>query len=406
MSQQPESLGRHTSRPLAGIRVVDFTQMLAGPYCSMMLADLGADVVKVEPPTGDIIRTAGPFHPGHEDAELGGYFMSVNRNKRGVVVDLKTEAGIEAILRLLDTADIVLENFRSGVMDRFGLSYERLRERNPRLVYGAVRGFGDPRFGRTTYDNWPAFDIVAQAMGGLQGITGEPDGPPQKAGVGVGDILPGAHLAIGVLAAVIRARVSGEGEFVEVSMVDSVLSLTERIVHQYSYDGEVPVRQGNTHPYFEPFGAYRTSDGWIALAATTDRFWAELTSAMGRPDLTAAYPSNSLRSQHAEVVRGEIAAWTTTVSTDEALELLGGRVPVGRVNTAADIFADPYFSARGMLVDLIDPGSGMPAVVAGCPIKFLESPDATYVAAPLLGTADQLACDWSGPVCRTSDPGD
>lgn len=385
MLEQSRKAGRHETRPLSGIRIVDFTQMLAGPYCSMVLADLGADVVKVEPPTGDIIRTAGPFHSGYEGAELGGYFMSVNRNKRGFVVDLKTPEGVAAVMQMVETADIVLENFRSGVMERFGLSYEAMRERNPKLVYGAVRGFGDPRFGETPYDDWPAFDIVAQAMGGVQWMTGEVDGPPQKVGVGIGDILPGAHLAIGVLAAVVRARETGVGEFVEVSMLDSVLSMTERIVHQYSYDGEVPVRQGNTHPYFEPFGAYETADGWIALAATTDRFWSELTSVMGRPDLGAAYPSNVARSQNAAVVRAAIADWVYTVTTEEALKLLGGRVPIGRVNTAADIFEDPYFKTRGMLVELIDPGSGLPATVAGCPIKFLESPEATYTAAPLLG---------------------
>ncbi|GAB3774047.1 crotonobetainyl-CoA:carnitine CoA-transferase CaiB-like acyl-CoA transferase [Nocardioides ginsengisegetis] len=388
MKSLREREGRHTSRPLEGLRVIDFTQMLAGPYCSMLFADLGADVVKVEPPTGDIIRTAGPFHAGHEDTELGGYFMSVNRNKRGFVVDLKTPDGIAAVMDLVGTADIVLENFRSGVMDRFGLSYERMRGRNPQLVYGAVRGFGDPRFGETPYDDWPAFDIVAQAMGGVQWMTGEADGPPQKVGVGIGDILPGAHLAIGVLAAVVRARESGVGEFVEVSMLDSVLSMTERIVHQYSYAGEVPIRQGNTHPYFEPFGAYETSDGWIALAATTEKFWAELTLAIGRADLSAAYPSNSARTENAATVRAAISAWAGTVTTAEALKLLGGRVPIGRVNSAADIFQDPYFKARGMLVELIDPGSGLSAVVAGCPVKFLESPDATYFAAPQLGGND------------------
>jgi crotonobetainyl-CoA:carnitine CoA-transferase CaiB-like acyl-CoA transferase len=301
------------------------------------------------------------------------------------MVDLKTPAGRSTVQELVEGADVVLENFRSGVMDRLGLSYEVLRNKNPRLVYGVVRGFGDPRFGETKYDQWPAFDIVAQAMGGIHWMTGERDGPPVKVGVGVGDILPGTMLATGVLAAVLKARTSGRGDFVEVSMLDAVLSLTERIVYQYSYLGVSPARQGNSHPYFEPFGAFKTADGWVAIAATTERFWRELTAAMGRPDLVDVYPTNAIRNRHSSAVQAIIADWSERLPTDQILELLGGRVPVGRVNTAKDIYEDPYFRQRGMLVELIDPGSGLPAVVAGCPIQFLESPPASYVAAPLLG---------------------
>ena len=215
---------------LQDLRIIDLTQMLAGPYGTMMLADHGAQVIKIEPPEGDMTRKAGPFREDDAQKVLGGYFQSVDRNKLSVCLDLKTQGGRAAFKVLVRDADAVTENFRAGVMERLGVGYEVLRDINPRIVYGALRGFGDTRTGASPYVDWPAFDVVAQAMGGIMAITG-PDGrTPTKVGPGVGDIIPGMMLAFGVLAAVHHARRTGQGQFVDVSMVDAVLAVCERTI--------------------------------------------------------------------------------------------------------------------------------------------------------------------------------
>src|SRR5437899_8541780 len=202
--------------PLADLRILDLTQALAGPFCTMLLADLGADVVKVEPPQGDMTRGMPPFPADREGCDYGGYFASINRNKRSVVLDLKAEADRDVLLRLAERADAVVENSKVGVMDRLGVGWERLRERNPRLVYAAIRGFGDPRTGESPYADWPAFDIVAQCMGGLVGITGPREGAGMPSGASVGDIFPGTLAALGVVSAILAARRTGNGQFLDV----------------------------------------------------------------------------------------------------------------------------------------------------------------------------------------------
>jgi crotonobetainyl-CoA:carnitine CoA-transferase CaiB-like acyl-CoA transferase len=217
---------------LAGLRVIDLTQVLAGPYCTMMLADQGADVVKIEPVEGDPTRHFGPFRSDDKDHFFGGYFQSTNRNKKSIGLDLKSLEGKALFKRLAKDADIVVENFRAGVMDRLGLSFESLAVENPRLVYAAIRGFGDPRTGQSPYVDRPAFDVVAQAMGGAMGITGPDAFTPMKIGPGVGDIFPAALSAFGIMAAVFRARQTGHGQFVDIAMYDGILALCERLVYQ------------------------------------------------------------------------------------------------------------------------------------------------------------------------------
>ena len=271
--------------PLEGTRVLDLTRGLAGPFCTMLLADLGADVVKVEPPGGDPSREIGPFLDDDEKRSFGGYFQSVNRNKRSIVLNLNDQGDVETFRTLARRAEMVVENFRTGVMDDFGLSFEALAAENKRLVYLAVRGFGDARTGASPYTEWPAFDVVAQAMGGMLSITGTADGEPVKTGPGVGDIYAGSLAAVGGLAAVLHSRATGEGQFVDVAMYDAILALCERIVYQHSYDGIVPVQQGNTHPLMCPFDIFRSKDGHFAVAAATDKHWPILCSIIGRPDL-------------------------------------------------------------------------------------------------------------------------
>ena len=384
--------------PLDGLRVVDLSTMLAGPYATMLLADLGADVVKVEPPRGDGTRRAGPFRPEDGRVGLAGYFQSVNRGKRGVVLDLKAPSDVERFLALVRSADVLVENYSAGVMDRLGLSYERLATENPRLVYAALRGFGDPRTGASPYTQWPAFDIVAQAMGGFLGITGTADGAPVKSGPGVGDIFPAALLAFGVLAAVHHARRTGLGQFLDVAMYDAMVSLCERMVYQYSYTGEVPRPQGNGHPLLCPFDIFPTADGWVSVAAPHDGHWRILADTVGGPSLAAEtrYRTNVDRVRHADEVRALVGDWLSSRTTAEVVEVLGGRVPIGPVNDVATIAADPHVAARGMLVEIPQPNSDRPVVVAGQPIKLTRTPSEVARRAPTLGEddADSIIAAW------------
>lgn len=372
--------------PLRGIRILDLTHMLAGPYATMLLADLGADVIKIEPLTGEFIRGAGPTF-GDEHEEFGGYFQSVNRNKRSLALDLRSEQGRELLLDLVESVDAVVENFRVGTMEGFGLGWEVLRERNPRLVYGCIRGFGDPRTGSSPYVSWPAYDIVAQAMSGFMMVNGFPDREPVKSGIGIGDIFPAALLDIGVLSALLHARTTGQGRFVDVGMYDAMLSLAERNVYQYSIGGEIPNRIGNSHPLFSPFGVYRTVDGWVAIAAPNNREWSVLAPLMGMPELVTdeRFADPHQRGRNADLVREVLESWTTQRTSAAVAEVLGGRVPVGPVQSAADIAADPHVAIRDMIVDVEQPGSDRKVSIAGTPIKFAPAPTAKIERAPRLG---------------------
>uniref|UniRef100_Q46TM9 L-carnitine dehydratase/bile acid-inducible protein F n=1 Tax=Cupriavidus pinatubonensis (strain JMP 134 / LMG 1197) TaxID=264198 RepID=Q46TM9_CUPPJ len=372
---------------LAGLRVIDLTQMLAGPFCTQILADHGADVIKVEAMTGDGTRVTGPFCPDDALRDFGGYFQSVNRNKRSIALDLKTSAGREILRRLIDGADVVVENFRAGVMERLGLSYETLRETNSRLVYGAVRGFGDPRSGESPYAQWPAYDVVSQAMGGMMGITGPDRDTPTKIGPGVGDTVPALMLCIGILAAVNRVRETGQGQFVDVAMTDAVLAMCERIVYQTSYTGAVPAPEGNRHPLLCPFGLFRARDGHVSIACATDAFWEKLAIAIGRPDMAQdpAFATNAARVQHQQQVIDAIEAFTAVRTKEEIAVALGGKVPFGPVYTSAEIFADRHYAVREMLVDVEQPGSTKPVKIAGVPIKLSDTPGAVRRRAPMFG---------------------
>lgn len=381
MTERSSDLGRRGHREswgaLQSLRVLDLTQALAGPYCTQMLADHGAEVVKVEPPvSGDLGRTTGPYHEADTDHVNSGYFHSINRNKKSIVIDLKRPEGRDLILDLVPQYDVVVENFRSGVMDRLGLGYEVLRERNPKLIYAAVRGFGDPRGGESPYADWPAFDVVAQAMGGIAGITGRSAGEPMKVGPGVGDIVPALYLTIGILSAVIRARETGLGQFVDVSMVDAVLALSERIVHQWSFGKKIAGPEGNFHPLMSPFGFYPAQDGHVALAAVSQDFFKILCSALGAPELPEieAYGSQQARSTAGRQLDLIIADLTSRFTRAELTERLGGRMPFGPVYTMTEIAGDPHFSARDMIVPVTIPGIPETLHIVGVPIKMSETP--------------------------------
>ena len=372
--------------PLHGVRVIDLTHALAGPYGTMLFTDLGADVIKVEPSSGDVTRNLGPNLPDDTVRAFGGYFQSVNRGKRSIVLDLKSAEGADLLRELVGEADVLVENFSLDVMDRLGLSYESLQEINPRLVYGSLRGYGDPRLGESPYAAWPAMDISIQAQAGAMGITGLEDGTPIKLGPGIGDIFPGTLLAVGILAAVIHARETGHGQLVDVAMYDAILSMSERIVYQHSYTGAVPGPQGNGHPFWSPFDVFEAKDGWIAIAAPTPPRWRALCGAMERPELAEdpRYDSPSNRSAHRFEVREIVEEWTSVRTRAEIVTALGGIVPVGPVNTVADIVEDPHVAAREMIVDVEQPGAGRDVSIAGSPIKLSETPSAVKGRAPLL----------------------
>ena len=391
---------RSTRGALDGVLVIDFTQMLSGPFAAMMLADQGARVIKIEPPGGDQTRKFGPFRPGQltmADGGYGGYFASTNRNKEGLCVDLKSAQGREVIRRLVAKADIVIENFRSGVMERLGLGYEALAEINPRLVYGAIRGFGDARTGKSPYGEWPAYDVVAQAMGGIMGITStEPGGQPTKIGPGVGDIVPAMQCAFGLVSALYRAQATGKGQFVDVAMVDGVLALCERIVFQHGTDGTVPGPEGNSHPLLIPYGLFPAKDGWVAIGCPHDEFWRLLAREMGRNDLAddPRYQTTPQRLALRAEVEGAVSSWTSARTKAEIAAVLGGKVPFGPVLRVDEIFADGHTAARGMLASVELPGvPDHPLVIADTAVKMTGTPGGVRVRAPLVGehTAQVLA---------------
>ena len=369
---------------LDGMVVLDLTQVLAGPYCTMLLADHGADVIKIEPPGGDVSRGLGMYHARDTEKRHGGYFHSINRNKRSIVLDLKDARDVETFRVMARKADVVVENYRVGVMERLGLSYECLRAENPRLVYAAVRGFGDPRTGRSPYADWPAFDIIAQAMGGFMSITGPAPGMHLKSGPGIGDIVPGIMCAFGVVAAVRLAERRGQGQFLDVAMYDAILAICERIVHQHSVSGMVPQAEGNEHPLVNPFSIYPVTDGWIAIGCPIEGQWRSLAKLIGRDDLLAdtTLQNNAARVQQRERVRTAIEAWTSTRSKVEVAAVLGGHVPCGPVNDVADIFSDPHIAAREMIAEVDVAELGLRLQVAGVPVHFADTPGGVRAAGP------------------------
>jgi crotonobetainyl-CoA:carnitine CoA-transferase CaiB-like acyl-CoA transferase len=373
--------------PLADVRIIDLTQYLAGPFCTMLLADLGADVIKIEPPGGDPTRKMGPMPPDTKGCDYGGYFASVNRNKRSVVLDLKSAADRDALLRLIDNADALVENSRAGAMDRLGLGYDTLHQRRPSLVYAAIRGFGDPRTGASPYVERPAFDVVSQAMGGLVSFTGPEGGPAYRTGAAVGDIYPGTLAALGVVAAIHAARRSGIGQFMDVAMYDGILALCEEITYQYSIRNRVLRPSGNNHQTLVPYGIFPSQDGAVAIAGQTDHHWRLLCEVMGKPEIADEERThdNRARLKNAAFVRATVAQWTSARSTREIIAALDGKVPAGPVNTGKDIFEDPHPRIREMLVETPMPGDNPPVVLAGCPIKFTATPSGIHARAPRLG---------------------
>ena len=375
------------SGSLRGLRVLDLTHALAGPFCSQVLADHGADVVKVEPLDGDFFRRMGPFRDDDRQRTLGGLFQSCNRNKRSIALNLKHPQGQALLKKLVGGAHALVENYRAGVLDKMGLGYDTLKAINPALVYTSVRGFGDRAGGVSPYMEWPAFDIVAQAMGGWMGITGPDAAHPVKVGGGAGDTVSGLFAAFGTMAALWHARGTGEGQYVDVAMTDSILALSELVVSQFSYRGVSPGPAGNGIPGMAPFDTVRVKDGVIALAAPHDPQFRELAKLIGRPQLPddPRFANEETRWTHRHALMEEIERFTTTRTKAQLKDLFFIVIPFSEIYTAEEIFADPHFAARRMLPQVEQPGSAQPVAVPGVPVKLSRTPGEVRHRAPLLG---------------------
>lgn len=373
---------------LKGLRVLDVTQAFSGPTCSQLLADHGADVIKVEPVKGgDVTRMIPPFAPGDEGRSYGALFQHCNRNKRSLAIDLKSDEGRALFTRLVEDADVLVENFRYGVMDRLGLGYDALRALNPKLVYTSIRGFGDDAGGRSPYAELPTVDIVAQAMGGIMSVTGEDVDHPSRVGSGIGDSVPGLFAAFGTLAAVLEARTSGKGQHVDIAMVDAVMAICEQVSTQYGYSGQVPTPTGNRLPQIVPFGMIHTKDGPAVLAVPPGRAWAGFAEAMGKPEWLEdeRLSSEMARIRNRDYTYDVVEAETRKKTRAELFELLQGVVPFAPIYDAEDIRNDPHFAAREMLVPIQHPGSDQVLMTAGVPVKLSRTPGGVASRAPTLG---------------------
>lgn len=365
--------------PLSGITVIDLTRVLAGPYCTMVLADLGARVIKVETPeSGDDARHIGPFL-----GDRSAYFMSLNRGKESIALDLKDARDRETLDRLLARADVLVENFRPGTLEALGYGWDALHARYPRLIYAAASGFGQtgPLAGR------PAYDLVVQAMGGIMSLTGHTGGPPARVGTSIGDIAAGLFAAIGVNAALFHRERTGKGVMIDVAMLDCQLAILENALARYAATGEVPEPLGARHASITPFDAFRTKDGYIVIAAGNDRLFARLCESAGRRELAdnPLFRTNELRTQHSSALKDELESALATKTCGEWLALLeAAGIPCGPINTIAEVLDLPQLAARNMIVTVDDPEAGK-VVVAGNPIKMSGFPDpSTREVAPAL----------------------
>jgi crotonobetainyl-CoA:carnitine CoA-transferase CaiB-like acyl-CoA transferase len=374
-------------QPLEGIRVLDMTRALAGPFCTMMLGDLGADVIKVERPgQGDESRGWGPPFVGEPYGPYPGesaYFLSTNRNKRSITVNLKSQAGQEIIRGLAGECDAMVENYRTGVLDRMGLGYKDLCAVNPGLVYCSVSGYG--RTG--PFADRPGYDFIIQAEGGMMGITGPEEGPPYRVGVPIVDITAGMFLATAILAALRARDVTGEGQLVDVSLLDSQVALLTNVASNYLVGGQEHRRLGNAHPNITPYEAFRARDRWFALAAANERQWTVLCNVIDRPGLRddARFADNSARLANRGALRDVLDDAFQARNAEEWLaELREAGLPCGPINTIPDVFAHPQAEARGLALEAEHPSAGT-VRFSGFPYKLSDTPAEVRLPPPTLG---------------------
>lgn len=368
-------------KPLGDVKVLDLSRVLAGPYCSMMLGDMGADVIKVERPgAGDDTRHWGPPEAGGEAA----YYLCVNRNKRSIAVDLKREEGREIIRRLAAQSDILIENYKVGTLPKMGLGYEDLKKVNPRLIYCSITGFGQ----NGPYKDKPGYDFMIQGMGGIMSITGDPDGPPMKVGVAIVDITAGLFACSAILAALRHRDRTGLGQYIDIALLDAVVAWLANVGSNYLVSGELPRRYGNAHPNIVPYEPFKTKDGtYIALAVGNDRQWQDFCRLAGLDHLAhdPRFATNPQRVIHREELIPLVAEAMLQKTADQWLEELDRlKIPCGPINTLDRVFSDPQVQAREMVAEVPHPTAGSVKLVAS-PMKFSETPCGIDRHPPLLG---------------------
>lgn len=396
-----ESKGAGAEGALAGLRVLDLSRVLAGPWCSQMLADLGADVVKVERPgAGDETRTWGPPWLKHDDGTLSdesAYFLGTNRNKRSLTVDFAHPEGRNVVRELAARADVVLENFKVGSLKQHGLDYASLATLNPRLIYCSITGFGQTG----PYAERLGYDFLVQGMGGLMSLTGVPDGEPgagpMKVGVALADVMTGLHATIAILAALERRHVSGKGQHVDLALLDVQIAALANQVSNFLVGGQVPKRLGNAHPSIVPYQAFPTADGYMILAVGNDSQFANLCTALDHPEWAGdeRFVSNPQRVRHRDDLVARIGAVTRTRTTDDWLKRMEeAKVPCGPINALDRVFDDPQVRARGIRIEMAHPEASSVPMVAN-PIRLSESPVTYRRAPPTLGQhTDEVLRDW------------
>lgn len=369
-----------TQGALQGVRILDLTRVLAGPFCTMLLGDMGADIIKIEEPgKGDDTRGYPPFLNGYS-----AYFTNLNRNKKSLTLDLKKPEAKETFWQLVKTADIVIENYKPGTMEKLGLSYEKAKAVNPKIIYASISGFG--QYG--PYKDRPGYDIIGQAMGGLMSVSGWPDSPPTRSGTAMGDILGGLNCCIGILAALKSRDNTGVGQHVDVSLVDSVVSSMETIIQLYLVEGRIPSRIGNRYEFIYPYDSFETSDGWVVIGVGGDEVWKRFCKAIDREDLLSDSTLEKNRDRVANHPRLKqiVTEWTSSRTVDSVVELLlSHSVPCAPIYTIDKVVNDPHIAvAREMIVDMDHPKEGKMKVI-NCPIKFSDTKPTIRTTAPHLG---------------------
>jgi CoA:oxalate CoA-transferase len=365
--------------PLSGLRVIDLTRILAGPFCTAMLADMGAEVIKIEPPgAGDPLRGQGAIRDG-----LSWYFANYNRNKRSLTLNLRSDEGKAVLARLIQGSDVLVENYRPGVLAAMGFGEDRLKALKPDLVYCNISGFG------TTgpYRDRPSFDFIAQAMSGFMAVTGEADGPPLRAGPPIADLVAGIYGALGICAALVRRGRTGKGDTVGASLNNGLVSLLAFLAANYFATGEVPPRTGNDHAIVAPYGMFRTKDGEVALAPSQEQSYQRLVDAIGAPEWRqdSRFASNDLRVANRAAVNAAVEAKLAAGTTEEWIARLNAAgVPCGRIIGLPEVFADPQLIDQEMVVRQEHPGHGTVSML-GFPVKFAEAACALRRPAPELG---------------------
>lgn len=352
--------------PLTGIKVLDLTRVVSGPFCTMLLADFGAEVIKVEAPGGDPSRVTGIVGPGENP-----YFVNLNRNKRAITINMKTEHGMKIVRRMIGEADVVVENFRPGVMDRLGLGFDKLMEINPRLVYAAISGFGKTG----PYKDRPAFDFIAQAISGFMSLNGSRDMPPLRVGIPISDTIAGLYLAFGILAALRERDRTGRGQEVQTAMVDGLISMFTFASSAFFSTGKLPPRNGNDHMVVSPYGLFQASDGALAIAPSTEKTWQQLCRALGREELTEdpRFDSPEKRRDNRLEINRIMEKEIGTRTREEWIELLNGvGVPCGPVNNLEQAFSDPQVLHQEMVITSDQPSG--PIRVPGFPVKMTDTP--------------------------------